>query len=165
MLSERRPNLFSLLVFDKCIAESDIIKTSDGFFFVFKSVSSILSEKGILDFKDSGGERLECSRFFDDWFIYAVPDGDDYIYSLLKLREQEHDAEDGSLADGDTPGVTVSFISFSYGVLLDCLADPSEENRIRLSVEINRVVVSRGQRHHKVLKKYFKYNFSCFKKL
>jgi hypothetical protein len=34
-----------------------------------------------------------------------VPSENDYVYGLLKLREQEHDAEGDSPADGDTPGV------------------------------------------------------------
>ena len=39
--------------------------------------------------------------------FYAVPSDNDYTYSLLKHREQEHDAEDGSPADGDTSDVKV----------------------------------------------------------
>ena len=72
--------------------------------------------------------------------VYAVKNDNDYTYSLLKLREQEHDAEDGSPADGDTPGVTISFISFESERLLDCLSDPSDENRRKLNAEVNRVV-------------------------
>ena len=74
----------------------------------------------------------------------------------MKLREQEHDAEDGAPADGDTPGVTISFIAFDYQVLLRCLAESTDENRMALNGEINRVVAYRGQRHHKALKTYFK---------
>ena len=74
----------------------------------------------------------------------------------MKLREQEHDTEDGSPADGDTPGVTISFIAFDTERLLDCLADPSDENRKKLNAEVNRVVAYSGQHHHKALKRYFK---------
>ena len=150
------PNMFKILASDMYIKESDIIKTSDGFFMIYKSLSDILAEKGILDFPDSEGERLACDRFFDDWFLYAVPNENDYTYSLLKMREQEHDTEDGSPADGDTPGVTVSFITFNFDILISCLANPIDENRIKLNIEINRVVSFRGQSHHKVLKNYFK---------
>jgi hypothetical protein len=118
-------------------------------------LSDILSEKGIVEFPDSEGRLLKCSKFYDDWFLYAVPNEADYTYSLLKFREQEHDTEDGSPADGDTPGVTISFISFACEVLLACMANPSEENRRKLDCEINRVVARRGQRHHKALKSYF----------
>ena len=149
------PNLFGLLVSEKCIQESDIRKTSDDFFLVNKSLSNILAEKNILDFPDSRGEVLACKHFFDDWFLYAVPNDTDYTYSLLKLREQEHDAENGFSADGDTPGVTISFISFNSEVLRCCLTRPTDENRRKLNVEINRVVAYKGQRHHKRLKQYF----------
>ena len=150
------PNFFRFLLSDMYIEKSDIAQTSDGFFIAKRSIANILSSKNVFDFPDSSGERLACSSFFDDWFIYAVPSDDDYIYSLLKLREQEHDAEDGAPADGDTPGVTISFISFNYERLKDCLADPTDENRRKLNTEINRVVAYKGQRHHKALKRYFK---------
>ena len=155
------PNIFRFLLSEMIIEESDIAGTSDGFFLVHKSVANILSSKDIFDFPDSSGERLACSKFFDDWFLYAVPGDNDYIYSLLKLREQEHDAEDGSPADGDTPGVTISFIHFNSDTLMDCLADPTDENRKKLNIEINRVVAYKGQSHHPALKRYFKNPHSC----
>ena len=156
MSDKNTPNIFRFLLSDMSIENSDIFGTSDGFFMVNKSISNILSSKGVFDFPDSSGERLACNSFFDDWFLYAVLNDDDYTYSLLKLREQEHDAEDGSPADGDTPGVTISFIALKSDRLLDCLSDPTDENRKKLDDEINRVVANRGQRHHKALKKYFK---------
>ena len=155
MPSKSIPNMFRILLSDMSISQSDIRKTSDSFFLVFKSLSAILAERNIFDFLDSKGERLPCDRFFDDWFLYAVPSESDYTYSLLKFREQEHDAEDGSPADGDTPGVTISFISLDGEVLLCCLEAPTDENRKKLGAEINRVVAYKGQRHHKSLKKYF----------
>ena len=156
-MSDRNiPNIFRLLLSDMCIDKFNITGTSDGFFVVNKSIANILSVKDIFDFPDTSGERLACGKFFDDWFLYAVPNDNDYAYSLLKLREQEHDTEDGSPADGDTPGVTISFISFDSGRLLDCLSDPSDEKRRKLNTEINRVVAYRGQRHHIALKRYFK---------
>lgn len=156
MSDKNIPNIFRLLLSDMCIDKHDILKTSDGFYMVNKSVANILKVKGILDFPDSSGERLSCDRFFDDWFLYAVSIDNGYTYSLLKLREQEHDIEDGAPADGDTPGVTISFISFDSKKLTDCLSDPSDENRKDLSTEIDRVVAYRGQCHHKTLKRYFK---------
>ena len=156
MLHKNTPSIFKCLLSNMCIKERDILKTLDGFYMVNKSISNVLATKGILDFPDSSGEMLACSKFFDDWFIYAVPNDNDYTYSLLKLREQEHDSEDGSAADGDTPGVTISFISFEIERLLDCLLKPSHENTRKLNTEINRVVAHKGQRHHKALKKYFK---------
>lgn len=150
------PNTFQQLISGGVIQETDITKTSDGFFLVYKSLSDILLGKGILDFLDSEEERLPCERFFDDWFLYAVPNERGHTYSLLKMREQEHDTEDGAPADGDNPGVTISFISFHDEILLNCLAEPSDENRKKLNREINRVVGYKGQRHHWSLKWYFK---------
>ena len=149
------PEIFRHLLSEEYLSPSDILKTPDGFWLIYKSLSDILSEKGIVEFPDSEGRLLKCSKFYDDWFLYAVPNEADYTYSLLKFREQEHDTEDGSPADGDTPGVTISFISFACEVLLACIANPSEENRRKLDCEINRVVARRGQRHHKALKSYF----------
>ena len=149
------PNIFQLLLSDGCIDASDIAKTSDGFFLVNRSIASILSAKDIFDFPDSSGERLACSKFYDDWFLYAVSNEGEYTYSLLKLREQEHDMEDGTPADGDIPGVTISFISFDCERLMACLSESSVENRRKLNQEINRVVACKGQRHHSALKRYF----------
>lgn len=150
------PGIFRKLLKEGYIKETDILQTRDGFRMIYKSLSDILRERGITEFPDSEGRRLRCDRFYDDWFLYAVFDGEEHTCSLLKMREQEYDSEEDSPADGDTPGVTISFISFAHEVLLDCIAEPSDENRMKLDGEINRVVSRRGQRHHRVLKKYFK---------
>jgi hypothetical protein len=149
------PDAFSCLRKAKCINQSDIISAEDGFFLVNKSLSDILAEKNIFDFPDSAGQILPCDRFFDDWFVYAVPNISEYSYGLLKLREQEYDTKDGSPADGDTPGVTISFIAFHFDILLKCLSEPTAQNRQALNAEINRVVARKGQKHHKTLKHYF----------
>ena len=131
-MSERTiPKLFLQLQTVGCIDAAEVANTPDGFWLLQKSLSDILSEKGIRDFVDSANEKLLCDHFFDDWFLYAVSGERGHAYSLLKLREQEQDAKDCAPADGDTPGVTVSFISFKEGVLLDCLAEPTDENRKR----------------------------------
>lgn len=155
MLNRSTPDVFQGLLAGLCVADADILKTEDGFFLLNRSLANILATRDIHDFLDSKGERLSCGSFFDDWFLYAVPNGTGYIYSLLKCREQEHDAKDGAPADGDAPGVTISFISFQCDVLLNCLATPTDENRKKLNGEINRVVARRGQRHHPALKQYF----------
>lgn len=149
------PEVFRQLILDGSLEETDILKTQDGFWMAYRSVSDILARKEIFDFPDPDGIRLLCSSFFDDWFVYAVADGEGHTYSLLKLREQEHDAETGVPADGDAPGVTISFVAFFCGILLDCLHVPTDENRRKLSREINRVVAYGGQWHHKALKRYF----------
>ena len=155
MAVSNTPDVFQTLLSNGCVDRADIRMTSDGFCVIGKDIAAILSVRNIYDFPDSRGERLACSHFFDDWFLYAVPDGSAHTYGLLKLREQEHDAEAASPADGDTPGVTISFVPFDCRRLLDCLDEPTDENRAKLNVEINRVVAYRGQRHHRALKEYF----------
>ena len=149
------PSVFSQLQSNKYIHIADLVNTPDGFWAVGKSLAEILAQKNILDFPDADGTRLACDKFFDDWFLFAVPSNGNYMYSLFKLREQENDAKDASPADGDTPGVTISFVPFACEVLLNCLAVPTDENRQRLDCEINRVVARKGQQHHRDLKRYF----------
>ena len=150
------PGLLQNLLSKNCLAEEDILTTSDGFFLAYKPISAILAVKQITELPDSQGQSLPCDRFFDDWYLYAVPGEKEAVYSLLKLREQEQDSKEDAPADGDLPGVTISFIAFRQALLLACLEDPTFENRKALSCEINRVVAYRGQRHHKALKAYFK---------
>ena len=63
------PEIFWQLLSEGYIKPSDILKTSDGFWLIYKSLSDILSEKGIVEFPDSEGRLLKCSKFYDDWFL------------------------------------------------------------------------------------------------
>lgn len=155
MMINAVPTVFLQLLSDECIGDSDLFHTQDGFWISRRSLADVLAKKDIFYLLDADRARLACDKFFDDWFLYAVPSEGGFVYGLLKLREQEHDAKCGALADGDTPGVTVSFVAFSCEVLLGCLASPTDENRRRLDGEIDRVVARGGQRHHKALKGYF----------
>ena len=149
------PELFEILIGLGCMSETAIHSTSDGFFAVTTSVADILACRGITTVPTCGGCILECSLFFDDWYLYAVSEGEECTYSLFKMREQEYDAARGLCADGDIPGVTIPFIALETDILLECLKDPTPENRMRLNEEINRVVAYGGQRHDKGLKRYF----------
>lgn len=140
---------------NRYIAHEDIKTTEDGFWFIDKSFASILHDGGIETFPDRNDEILECRYYFDDWYLYALPDGGAHTYGLFKMREQEDDQKIGLSADGDVPGVTISFVAFSSEFLKACLENPVMENRKRLGVEINRVVAYSGQKHHRVLKAYF----------
>ena len=129
----------------------DILHTRDGFSLCTRSLAEILTTAGIDTFPNAAGECRECRNFFDDWYLYRVG----AVSSLYKLREQEYDAREGRIADGDSPGVTVSFIAFDEDTLHRCLSDPAEANRRALAMEIDRVVAASGQRHHPALKAYF----------
>lgn len=149
------PDFFIWLSAQGLITDENIRKTDDGFFALDKCISDILAHRDITTFKTDGGLELECDKYFDDWYIYAVSASDKFTYGLFKLREQEYDMFAGEKADGDTPGVTVSFIAFDTKKLSDCLEDPTDEATSALSDEINRVVAYSRQRHSPVLKSYF----------
>ena len=153
--AHRTPAFFKWLDDQKMIRKDPIISSNDGFFMITESISSILISKGIETFPDREGRILECRNYFDDWYLFAVQSREDYVYGLLKMREQEHDLERGIQADGDTPGVTISFIAFDTGILKSCLENPSAENRKNMGMEINRVVAYPKQNHHPALKEYF----------
>lgn len=155
MAAERIPGFFTTLLHGNQMEERDIYHTKDGFFAVNKSISDILATKDIHTFPGEHDQELQCRYFFDDWYLYAVPGAGDVVYSLFKMREQEFDAAMGREADGDTPGVTVSFIAFQTDILETCLLDASPANRKKLGQEINRVVAYRKQAHHPDLKAYF----------
>ena len=149
------PTFFKWLGDQKMISKDYIISSNDGFVMITESISSILISEGIETFPDREDRILECRNYFDDWFLFAVPSREDYVYGLLKMREQEHDLERGIQADGDTPGVTISFIAFDTGVIKSCLENPSAENRKKMGMEIKRVVAYPKQNHHTALKEYF----------
>ena len=149
------PSLFESLMDFACFSETEIYRTSDGFCAATVPISDILARRGVATVPGCQGDLLECGLFFDDWYLYAVCDGTDETYSLFKMREQEYDAQQGRQADGDTPGVTIPFIALQTDILMDCLQEPTPQNRKRLNAEINRVVAYRGQRHSEVLKQYF----------
>ena len=149
------PPFFRELMRRGCLDAGEMHAASDGFCAAAKSLADILVGQGITTFPNDRDEPRDCDKFFDDWSCYAVPRKGGYVYSLFKLREQEFDAKNGLIADGDTPGVTVSFIAFDTEVLAQCLSEPTVTNRKRLNQEINRVVAARGQRHDRTLKAYF----------
>ena len=153
---DKIPICFSMLIESGIITNKNIEKTDDGFFCLNKCISDILAEKGILTFPATDGSELECKNYFDDWYIYALEKDGDFVYSLFKMREQEYDMYAGEKADYDSPGVTVSFISYDVSTIINCLDDPSDKNRKLMSGEINRVVASRGQKHNPVIKRYFR---------
>lgn len=152
---EELPPFFRELASWGCLSELDVACTRDGFYAAGKSLADMLIGQGITTFHNDQDQERQCSKFFDDWYLYAVPGKDGFVYSLFKMREQEHNAENGEIADGDTPGVTVCFIALETGVLTACLSAPSPANRKTLNREINRVVAARGQRHSRALKAYF----------
>ena len=56
------PKIFRQLLSEGSIKESDILQTPDGFRLIYKSLSDILSEKGIVEFPDSEGKLAEMQQ-------------------------------------------------------------------------------------------------------
>lgn len=138
------------------LSPEDLYGTPDGFLATNRSLAQLLGERGIETFPDYEGRERRCDLFYDDWYLYCIPDGAQFSYSLFKMREQEFNAQRGEVADGDTPGVTVCFIAFDIAALLRCMKAPSRENQDLLNHEINRTVAALRQRHHPALKAYFR---------
>lgn len=149
------PSFFQKLLREELLSPEQIHSSCDGFFAVTKSLSDLLGARGITTFPNEQWQERRCDRFFDDWYLYAVADKTGCVYSLFKMREQEEDAAGEIPADGDTPGVTVSFLAFRTEILEACLSDPSPANRRALNRDVNRVVAAGGQTHHRQLKRYF----------
>lgn len=149
------PALFRQLTESGYVTQAALRKTEDGLYALATSLAELLARGGITTVPGDRGRQLKCALFFDDWYLYAVTDETAVTYSLFKMREQEKDLELGLDADGDTPGVTVSFIAMDTECLMRCLQDPCAENRKALSDEINRVAAQRKQTHSKALKAYF----------
>jgi len=148
------PLFFRQLIKSGCISESDLQCTADGMIAVTKSVADILLHRGISVFPNDNNESRLCDRFFDDWYFYAVSSDNEPVCSLFKMREQEFDA--ASEGDGNSPGITISFIALNHSIISACLAAPTFDNRKKLNHEINRVVSHRHQSHHPALKAYFR---------
>lgn len=129
---------------------SDIKHTDDGFFMLTKSLAEILTEAGITSLYDGDGEETKVNNYYDDWYIYGIETDYGCEYGLLKMREQENDG-----LDGDNPGVTISFVDFDYGILVDLLAFNSAYNSYNLYLNIDYITYSEDATHHSVITDYF----------
>ena len=129
--------------------------TQDGFLMDIRSLADRLIRAGIGSLPGKDGREMPCENFYDDWHVYAVNCEGETAHGLVKLREQEHDAALGLYADGDAPGVTVSFVGFDVEKLILCLQKRDAETRSALAREITRVVSVRGEMHDELLKRYF----------
>ena len=146
------PELFGELVSMGCMDASKCDQTGDGFYMSMTPLSDVLTAKEItaLPKNSEATENNNVAIYYDDWYIYAVCDGMDVSYSLVNLREIENDD-----VDTDTPGVTVSFISFDKAVLQDCLTSPTIANKYSLFVALAKVIGPEVVQHDDVLAEYF----------
>ena len=102
------PELFNTLIDYRILSATHVDYTDDGFFISTKQLSLMLISKGILELpKDEAGTKFRnVANYYDDWYLFAVENNGETKYGLYKMREIETDEH-----DGNTPGVTVSFIA------------------------------------------------------
>ena len=132
--------------------EARWISTGDGFSLCKDSLETLLHKKGIVDTGLSPINKTDVDAYFDDWHLYRVNN----TYSLIKLREQEHDFVPG-YADRDDPSVTVSFVAFPIALLealpFGCGAEADE---MKAFVNAFRDATERlTPKHDPVLQSYF----------
>lgn len=98
--------------------------TEDGFAMYTVPMADILAGMGIRHTGLSSLNPRDVYSYYDDWYLYRVS-RDRTVYSLLKMREQEHDYVPG-YADMDDPGVTISFVAFDPALLMALWDCPDE---------------------------------------
>jgi len=134
---------------------ADWLCTPDGFRLCRVPLSVLLHRLSISDTGISPINPRDVDSYFDDWHLYSVGNGNPH-YSLIKLREQEHDFVPG-FADRDDPAVTVSFQPFPIKAL-ELLPRGADLGcaEMRYFVECFRDVTERFTvPHDSVLQRYF----------
>ena len=150
------PSKFADLRTKGLITTNDIRQTTDNFYICTQSLAHILNSAKISTLYDTVNTSKQPSvySYYDDWYLFAVPAGSTYTYGLYKMREQEHDGEGGN-ADGDDPGVTISFVQLNTNILFNCLNTKSRESCLALNSEIDRVVQTPKEDYDSDIQVYF----------
>ncbi len=149
----KTPAKFDVFLHEGWIDSIDIKRTSDGFFLCFKSLGDILLEAGVPTLYNASGENYPTpavDKFYDDWYPFAVEDGNGHVYGLVKMREQETDGY-----DGDNPSVSIPFINFEIDKLFSCVAAPNNANKQALYDEIDRVILDDDITYSSAMRDYF----------
>lgn len=138
------------------ISSADIKTTDDGFSIITKSLSDILLAKGI-DRLYKPAENLsyrEVQYFYDDWYFFAITNSPIIQYSVVKMREEEHDPSSVD-HDGDTQVVTVPFIRFEMQSFLTCISNPSIANSENLFTQLAISLEDENSIHDETICRYF----------
>ena len=153
------PAFFTEMINRGFATSTDIVSTNDGFFLLTKPLSNIFKYSGInsLYSKSDFSESDNVDNYYDDWYFYCVYSEGGYTYSLCKMREQEHEHDNGVVnADGDTPGVAISFIDLDVGIFEKCINNKNNNKyNYDLKIHIDNVIAYKSRKHHNVLRKYF----------
>ena len=136
------------------LQDSHWLRTKDGFALYDTPLADLLDSIGIHHTGLSQRNPSDVQSYYDDWHLYSVT-GEETVYSLLKLREQEFDYIPG-YSDKDDPGVTISFIPFDLSLLTALLPEQTRQQTLPAFVAgFRRVTDLPGQKHSPLLQKYF----------
>ncbi len=121
--------------------------TDDGFVMCTESLANLMNKLGIVDTNISEENKEDVQSYYDDWYLYGVmDDSGDFTFSLLKMREQERDRE-----DGDNPGVTIPFINFNVNTLVEATTN----NLDALENTLASVTTNQNEKYDNNLYEYF----------
>ena len=101
------PLEFCKMYKNNIIEKEDIKSTDDGFYLCVKPVEDILANMNC-NYSDSG---VLLREYYDDWYFYAVGTSEDYVYSMVKMRELNDKGPDGHDA-----GIAVPFCALDMSV-------------------------------------------------
>lgn len=135
---------------------NDISYTEDGFYLLTTPLSEIFYNAGIFEINlhsNGQGAVYNVLHYYDDWYIYAVESTSGYVFSLLKMREQESDPSEGY--DNDDPGVTVSFVQLDYDHLLTTIDSNTLTNNYQMYLKLLDVTGPGNASYNDTLQVYF----------
>ena len=137
------------------VSTEDWASTGDGFSLCTKCLAEILLPMGIRHTGLSDSNPADVESFYDDWYLYRI-ERDGVCFGLVKMREQERDYFPG-YADGDDPGVTISFVGFPVEKLerLGEKENRTRENLLAFVDAFRNVTERRRQRHEPGIQRYF----------
>ena len=136
---------------DEGIANPNNIRyTDDGFYILMTPLSTILNSAGVYSINIGTGEPQIVSIFYDDWYLYAIESSNGFIYSMIKMREEENDG-----GDGDKTGVTISFVELDYSRLIAMIESNTSSNGYQLYLSLLEVTGPGLAYHNHNITDYF----------
>lgn len=136
---------------DEGVANPNNIRyTDDGFYMLMTPLGSILNNAGIYYIDMGGGSSRSAAYYYDDWYLYAIESSSGFTYSMIKMREEENDGN-----DGDDTGVTISFVNLDYTKLTTLIDSNTSANSYQLFLSLESVTGPESANHNVTLTNYF----------
>ena len=145
MIFDDIPDVLVAYLSEELIDYDDVVTTKDGFTLCKKPLSEIFEE---LDIESITGERKYTSDDFDDWYIYAVKEENDVVYSILKMRELENSSPSST---------AIPFISLNIDLIEQYANDLDDtEVEVELATNLQTVTEGIGYEYSQLLCDYFR---------